>query len=151
MLVYMADRYHLRKYGRLISGDTYYAMQLGPVPSITKIICDKRGDLTTEQGAIADEYLTTFENSIHSKKASDRNYFCKSELDALGATRWKAQMVKRTGESLPDFTHHFPEWKNKEKYLTTPNAKRKLDPVDFSKNCRMRRPPASIVRHRRAC
>ena len=32
-LLYFADKTHLEKYGRLICGDTYYAMQYGPVPS----------------------------------------------------------------------------------------------------------------------
>ena len=132
-LVYMADRYHLRKYGRLISGDTYYAMQLGPVPSVAKMICDARDNLTAEQREIADGYLEVDGNDIHSKKASCKNYFCESELEALQRTLWKAQLVRRSGESLPDFTHHFPEWKSKKRFLKTPNSKRKLDPVDFFK------------------
>ena len=39
-LVYIADRYHLRKYGRLITNDTYFAMNYGPVPSGTKDIAE---------------------------------------------------------------------------------------------------------------
>ena len=34
--VYLADRYHLRKDGRLISRANYVAMPLGPVPSEVK-------------------------------------------------------------------------------------------------------------------
>ena len=132
-LVYMADRFHLRRYGRLISGDNYYAMQLGPVPSITKMICDDRDSLTAEQRRVADEYLSVDGNNVHSKKASRENHFSESELNALQGARLKAMLVKDTGESLPDFTHHFPEWKDKQRYLTTPNATRPIDPVDFFK------------------
>jgi len=32
-LLFFADRYHLRKYGRLITEDTYYALPHGPVAS----------------------------------------------------------------------------------------------------------------------
>ena len=32
-LIYLADRLHLRKYGRPIVGDIYWAMKLGPVGS----------------------------------------------------------------------------------------------------------------------
>jgi hypothetical protein len=32
-VLYFADREHLGRYGRLICGDTYVAMRLGPVPS----------------------------------------------------------------------------------------------------------------------
>ena len=35
-LIFFADRYHLRKYGRPITNDQYWAMRLGPVPSGTK-------------------------------------------------------------------------------------------------------------------
>ena len=35
-LVYFADRYHLRKYGRPVVGDEYLAMNYGPVASGTK-------------------------------------------------------------------------------------------------------------------
>jgi uncharacterized phage-associated protein len=34
-ILYFADKDHLAKYGRLISGDSYVAMRLGPVPSGT--------------------------------------------------------------------------------------------------------------------
>ena len=34
-LLFFADRYHLRKYGRTISNDSYCAMQNGPVASKT--------------------------------------------------------------------------------------------------------------------
>lgn len=30
-LIYFADRYHLRKYGRPITNDQYWAMNFGPV------------------------------------------------------------------------------------------------------------------------
>jgi len=39
-LAFFADRYHLRNYARPISGDIYYAMKLGPVPSALKDIID---------------------------------------------------------------------------------------------------------------
>ena len=39
-LVYLADRFHLRKYGRPIMNDTYLAMPLGPVGSSVKDIAE---------------------------------------------------------------------------------------------------------------
>jgi hypothetical protein len=32
-IMYFADKLHLSNYGRFITGDTYYAMEYGPVPS----------------------------------------------------------------------------------------------------------------------
>ena len=40
-LVYLADRYHLRKYASPIVWDTYYAMQYGPVASKTKKLIEE--------------------------------------------------------------------------------------------------------------
>ncbi len=37
-LIFLADKYHLLKYGRTITEDDYYAMELGPVASIVKDI-----------------------------------------------------------------------------------------------------------------
>ena len=39
-LIYLADRYHLRKYGRPVVGDDYWAMKYGPVASSTLNIAD---------------------------------------------------------------------------------------------------------------
>jgi len=33
---YFADKYHLMKYSRMITNDTYYAMKMGPVASNVK-------------------------------------------------------------------------------------------------------------------
>lgn len=44
-VVYFADKDHLRKYGRLICGDSYVAMSKGPVPSgLYDIVKFMRGD-----------------------------------------------------------------------------------------------------------
>lgn len=39
-LIWLANRYHLRQYGRTITGDRYFAMQRGLVPSDTKNIVE---------------------------------------------------------------------------------------------------------------
>lgn len=44
-ILYFADQRHLSEYGRSISGDTYIAMQFGPVPScVDDILKALRGD-----------------------------------------------------------------------------------------------------------
>ena len=44
-ILYLADKEHLARYGRLICGDSYVAMKLGPVPSgVYDIVKHIRGD-----------------------------------------------------------------------------------------------------------
>ena len=44
-ILYFADQRHLSQYGRSITGDTYIAMQFGPVPScVDDILKALRGD-----------------------------------------------------------------------------------------------------------
>ncbi len=48
-LMYLADRYHIRMYGRLISNSRYVAMEYGPVPSESKEIFEFIGLPESEQ------------------------------------------------------------------------------------------------------
>ena len=127
-LIYLADRYHLRKFGRLITGDNYIAMQLGPVPSVAKNICNKHSSLTKEQRDFAYKYLLVNDNStdVHSKRG-EKDCFCVSEKEALKT----ALSISFKEEDLPDFTHHFPEWKKYESKLLTPDSCCKMNHMDF--------------------
>ena len=51
-ILYFADQRHLSEYGRSITGDTYIAMQYGPVPSsVDDILKALRGDSFFSQSA----------------------------------------------------------------------------------------------------
>jgi uncharacterized phage-associated protein len=56
-LIYFADRYHLRKYGRLVTNDIYYAMNYGPVPSSVKDIAEGSEFLGEKEKEYASNYL----------------------------------------------------------------------------------------------
>lgn len=83
-ILYFADRNHLVKYGRPISGDHYYAMKNGPVPSklydVLKIV---RGDSVT----INEEFsrFFTVQNGfvIHPNMEPDMDEFSESDLECL--------------------------------------------------------------------
>ena len=51
-LLWLIDRYSLRHYARTVSGDQYYAMILGPVPTDAKHILE--GMPTNMQTTLAD-------------------------------------------------------------------------------------------------
>lgn len=119
-LAYFADRYHLRKYGRPIANDTYFAMPLGPVGSSVKDIVEFSDFLAEEEVAYAQQYVArgARPNTIVSVADVDVGVFSKSDLEALdfSYTQFGQLAVLR----LVDATHRYPEW---EKYKAAFDAK----------------------------
>lgn len=117
-LVYFADRYHLRKYGRPITNDEYYAMPFGPVASGVKDIAEFSDFL----GATEQEYAAQFieradQYAIRSKAAYNEKVFSKSDLEALLFAWDKFGHVEEF--ALAELTHQYPEWKRHEASLET--------------------------------
>jgi len=66
-LVYLADKYHLLRYGRTVTGDEYFAMENGPVASTLKDVL-----------SFNDIYLTEDERSYLEsliERGGDQNWF----------------------------------------------------------------------------
>ncbi len=85
-IIYFADREHLSKYGRPITGDTYVAMKDGPVPSnIDDIFKAVRGD--SFFAADATEYAKLFDVHdwyfIKPKMAANIDYLSQSDVEEL--------------------------------------------------------------------
>ncbi|MCL2312780.1 MAG: Panacea domain-containing protein [Firmicutes bacterium] len=85
-VIYFADREHLSKYGRPITGDTYIAMKDGPVPSkIDDIFKAVRGDSFFSSDAA--EYANLF--SVHEwffikpKVDANLDYLSQSDIEEL--------------------------------------------------------------------
>lgn len=109
-LIYLADRLHLRKYGRLITGDIYWAMKLGPVGSRAKNIAELK-EVPDEVLAYAKKYIKPTDakkQSITSIKDPDLNVFSKSDLECLEAVY--ARFSDKDQFELAELTHQFPEW-----------------------------------------
>lgn len=129
-LIYLADRYHLRKFGRSITGERYFAMRMGPVPSKAKNICNQSDVyLTKEEKAFVATYLSFDDKSVHSHKG-ESSCFCESEREALDVA-FSTAIAVRKKEKLTDFTHHFPEWKKYEGKIKGPNDRAEMDIIDF--------------------
>ena len=107
-IIYFADREHLSKYGRPITGDTYIAMRDGPVPSkIDDILKAVRGD--SFFAADAKEYKKLF--SVHDwfyvwpKTDANLDYLSQSDIEELdsslgqyGALSWD-ELKKKSHDS----------------------------------------------------
>ena len=109
-LVYFADRYHLRKYGRLITNDTYFAMDYGSVPSGVKDIAEQSDFLDDKEKAYAKNYLDSLDRlNIKSVNAVDDDVFSESDFEALNYAWNKFGQYDQF--ELANITHSYPEWK----------------------------------------
>lgn len=103
-LIWMSDRIHLNKYGRLISQDSYYALPLGPVPSNIYDKSKKGNEFTKKTGY-----------NISSTQMSIDDFFSKSDVEVMEYV-WNKFNTK-DGLPFSDYSHNFPEWKRFEKEL----------------------------------
>ena len=129
-LIYLADRLHLRKYGRPIVGDIYWAMKLGPVGSRTK----RAAELNMPEGILlyTKRYIQPSDDkkqSLVSLKPVDLDLFSKTDIECLDS------VYKTFGDrdqfELAELTHKYPEWKKHEKQLKTGKKSVPMNYNDF--------------------
>jgi len=73
-ILYAAEKYHLNKFGRPVTGDRYVAMEYGTVPSwIYNATNLKRSGL----GFVRND------NTLTAERACDTNYLSESDIEAL--------------------------------------------------------------------
>ena len=117
-LIYLADRYHLRKYGRLITNDTYFAMAFGPVPSAVKDIAERSFILGEIETTYSKKYITQVNKYYYkSRERIDNPVFSQSDFEALDIV-WENYGNYDQFE-LAELTHKYPEWKKHERALDT--------------------------------
>ncbi len=109
-LVYFADRYHLRRYGRPMVNDAYFAMRLGPVGSSVKDIAEFSDFLDEAEKHYAGAFLGRggSVNTVVSIAEVDTDIFSQSELEALDFSY--GEFGAKSASSLVDVTHRYPEW-----------------------------------------
>lgn len=125
-LLWLADRLHLGEYGRTISGDEYYAMERGPVPTHVKRIVNKKekSDLFWSFFALNDKILTLtkhFESYDHLSETD------KKSLDIIISV-----YGDKTEDELVAISHESPEWKSFEGLIARgPKKSFKMNMEDF--------------------
>lgn len=128
-LIFLADRYHLRKYARTITGDEYFAMRFGPVASHTKTLIEA---LVDNWGT---EMLDVIDVDGHEEMKArvgadsfDFDELSETDKEALDAAIRQKKSLR--GNKLVEYTHQFPEWKRWESALKS-NKRAKMDIEDF--------------------
>ena len=136
-LIYFADRYHLRKYGRPVVGDTYWAMKLGPVASNvldTANFDEKKLDdacLGYAKSFLSHPVNDEKMHTLTSKKDVDLDVFSKSDIEAL-ETAYNEFGDKDQFELADIILHSYPEWaKHKNEIFEQGKKRVKMDYMDF--------------------
>lgn len=148
-LLFFADRYHLRKYGRLISDDTYYALPHGPVASNALNIINEI--ISGNSVGVEKTYLIKTENIRNSFTATSDEY----ELEYLSDSDTEAldfvieNFGKNEARTLRDLTHQYPEWKRYKNTLENHLSRRELIVMnDFFEHSSLIDDPYNIISNR---
>ncbi len=122
-LLFFADRYHLRKYGRPVSDCAYFAMKHGPVASEAKRVAEESVRLDNHSRTYAKRYLRK-DDTYHFSSVGDIDLAVLSESDRE-ALDFAWQTFGHYSEfRLRDITHHYPEWKKQAGRLRRDRHKR---------------------------
>lgn len=114
-LIYFADRYHIRKYGRPIINDQYLAMPYGPVGSGVKDVAEMSQFLGEQEKGYSSTYIRPTRNAVESVDECDDTVFSESDLEALDFAWDKFGGYDQF--ELADIAHEYPEWKKHEQAL----------------------------------
>lgn len=125
-MLFFADRWHLRMYGRSVTGDTYYAMQYGPVPSECKRIAEGHPSLDMGE-ALSGALDFPCPNIVHAIRDERRSALSDSDIAALEAAR----DVEKKERDLVAFSHNFPEWQKHERAIQNIHRRKQMDGLDF--------------------
>lgn len=134
-LLWAADRYHVRNYGRLVANEVYVAMENGPVGSLAKDIMYEKVDFGLPQECLA--YTSSFikkEGDIVSTlKETEVDYLSETDREALDFA-WK-NFGNLKLEELVEFAHKYPEWDKHAEDLEVKKTRKSksIDLFDFYK------------------
>lgn len=130
-MIWLADRLHVRKYGRSITGDEYYAVPFGPIPSATRDILESNSTV----GDLASGYTNDFikgdkKYTFRSIKEPDLKVFSETDIQAIHTIVEKFNTLDKF--ELSDYSHLFPEWKKYESALAKGVSSRfPINQLDF--------------------
>ena len=136
-LLFFAQRYHLRKYGRLIADDKFVAMKHGPVESLAYDIMKGNYKQIKKEADkdFASEILEPLgQRNIRIKKDIESyDELSDSDIEALEFACDKFGDMEQW--QLVDETHKYIEWKKHENKLNETTKQVKMDILDmFGKN-----------------
>lgn len=140
-LIWAADRYHLRKYGRTVTNTEYYALPHGPVSSLTLDVIDNdEVALLPVDIEYISSHVTTWEedkNDVVLYKKTGDDYLSDSDKQALDFA-WTTFGHEDKFVLADKITHKYPEWSKFREHFDINNerSRKKIDLFDFFENPR---------------
>jgi uncharacterized phage-associated protein len=133
-LIWLSDRLHLRKYGRPILNDVYFALPKGPIPSSTKDLADNSDFLADTEKELREQFIENESRfAIKVKKEPQINVFSQSDLEVMNLVY--ADFGSLNEFQLSDLSHDYPEWKKFENGLNVGHSSRfEMNYQDFFEN-----------------
>jgi uncharacterized phage-associated protein len=104
-LLWLSDRVHLLKYGRMISNDTYYAMEYGPVGSST------RNNLESLTNNIYESQFLLLPNNKKVKSIAEPDLMVFSDSDEEVLELVFSKVGHFDFNMFKEWSHEFTEWK----------------------------------------
>lgn len=104
--IYVADKEHLKQYGRQIFSDTYIAMKLGPVPSLAyDIVKTVRGDgcLSVNSIDFSESIAVPDAYTIKPLRNADIGVFSESEIESMNYAL--SVVMPMSFEELKEYSH----------------------------------------------
>ena len=108
-LLWLADRYHLRQYGRTITGDTFFALPHGVVPSDAKNVVEHQATHIPTDEKYRDKYIKRLgKYSFQAITEPDVMLFSDSDQEVLDKILQVFGALNQY--ELEKLSHKFPEW-----------------------------------------
>jgi uncharacterized phage-associated protein len=117
-VLYFADKEHLLRYGRPITGDHYHRLPHGPCPTRGLNMLRKKGD--PAENALLEKYVSVVGAAVHPKQSANKKVFSKSDIEVLDWTIQKYGHM--TATKLYKLSHEEPAYK----------AAAPAGPIDFA-------------------
>ena len=121
-LMWLVDRYHLRQYGRTVTGDAYYALPHGVVPTDAKHLLEDRLTRLTSNRDMLESYIRVDDEYVYSAIAEpNMDVFSDSDIEAMNKILDAFGGMNQY--QLSDLSHQFPEWLQYEPLLVAEDSK----------------------------
>lgn len=121
-LLWLADRCHLRQTGRTITGDRYYALPKGVVPTDAKHLLDEEDTILANPDGYLSQWIEKIgAHKYRAIKSPDLTEFSESDIDVLD--RVIDNYGDQSRHELSELSHKYPEWQKYEDMLSDKNEK----------------------------